>query len=66
MSGEGDTFWVSLSERFFGLILIVIGALLLYFTATSPDIGGFGLLFGFLSIVLVVLGIFLLIIKPPE
>jgi hypothetical protein len=66
MSEEGDTFWVSLSERFFGLILIIIGGVLLYLTATSAEVSGFGVLFGFLSIVLVVLGIFLLIVKPPE
>ena len=37
MSEEGDTFWVSLAERLFGLLLIVIGAVMLYFTATSSD-----------------------------
>ena len=35
MSEEGDTFWVSLAEKFVGLVLIVIGAVMLYFTATS-------------------------------
>ena len=39
MSDEGDTFWVSFAERIFGLALIVIGALMLYFTATSAEIG---------------------------
>lgn len=66
MSEEGDTFWVSLTERFFGLILIIIGALMLYFTATTSDIGGFGVFFGALSVIMVVLGIFLLLVKPPE
>ena len=65
MSHEGDTFWISLLERFFGIILIIIGAVLLYFTATSA-LGGFGAFFGFLSVVLLILGIFLLIVKPPE
>ena len=37
MSEEGDTFWVSLTERVFGLLLIVIGAVMLYYTATSAD-----------------------------
>ncbi|MDR0471491.1 MAG: hypothetical protein LBH79_07215 [Nitrososphaerota archaeon] len=65
MSGEGDPFWASLYERIIGIVLIIIGAVLIYITATSP-IGGFGLLFGFLSVVLLIVGIFLLIIKPSE
>jgi len=35
MSNEGDTFWVSLFEKSFGLLLIIIGALMRYFTATT-------------------------------
>jgi hypothetical protein len=66
MSEEGDTFWVSLAERLFGLLLIVIGAVMLYFTATTPDLGPFNVLFGALSVILVLLGIFLLLVKPPE
>jgi hypothetical protein len=67
MSEEGDTFWVSLAERVFGLIFIIIGAVMLYFTATSTDVlGGFSVFFGALSAILVVVGIFLLIVKPPE
>jgi hypothetical protein len=66
---EGDTFWVSLAERLFGLLLIVIGAIMLYFTATSSGsdaLGGFSVLFGVLSVILVILGIFMLLVKPPE
>jgi membrane-bound ClpP family serine protease len=66
MSEEGDTFWVSLAERLFGLLLIVIGAVLLYFTATSSGLGPFGVLFGALSVILMLVGIFLLLVKPPE
>ncbi len=66
MSEEGDTFWVSLTERIFGLLLIVIGAVMLYYTATSPELGPFGVLFGALSVILVLLGIFLLVVKPPK
>jgi hypothetical protein len=66
MSDEGDTFWVSLIERVFGLVLIIIGALVLYFTATTASIGGFGVFFGALSIILVILGVFLLVVKPPQ
>ena len=66
MSEEGDTFWVSLAERLFGLLLIVIGAVMLYFTVTTADLGPFNVLFGALSVILVLLGIFLLLVKPPE
>ncbi len=66
MSEQRDMFWVSLIERIFGLVLIIIGAIMLYFTATAEGIGGFGLFFGILSIILVIVGILLLIIKPQE
>jgi hypothetical protein len=67
MSEEGDTFWVSLSEKFFGLLIIIIGALFLYFTATSTEVlGVFTGFFGFLSIVVLAVGVFLLLVKPPE
>ncbi len=64
---EGDTFWVSLAEKFFGLLLTIIGALFLYFTLTSTvALGGFTGLFGFLGIVVMLIGLFLLIVKPRE
>ena len=67
MSEEGDTFWVSLSEKFFGLLVTVIGALFLYFTVTSTEVlGVFTGFFGFLSIVVLAVGIFLLLVRPPE
>jgi hypothetical protein len=67
MSDEGDTFWVSLAERFFGLLLIIIGGIMIYLTATSTDtLGGFSAFFGFLSVILLALGVFLLIVKPPQ
>ena len=64
---EGDTFWVSLAEKFFGLLLTVIGALFLYFTLTSTvALGGFTALFGFLGVVVLLIGLFLLIVRPSE
>jgi hypothetical protein len=67
MSEEGDTFWVSLAEKLVGLLLIVIGAIMIYFTATSTSqLGGFSLFFGILSAILLIIGLFLLIVKPPE
>jgi hypothetical protein len=67
MSEGGDTFWVSLSERFLGLLLIIIGGIMIYLTATSTDtIGDFSAFFGFLSLILLIIGILLLIVKPPQ
>ncbi len=64
---EGDTFWVSLAEKFLGLLLTIIGALFLYFTVTSATaLGVFTGLFGFLSIGALIIGVFLLIVRPPE
>jgi hypothetical protein len=64
---EQDTFWISLSEKFFGLLLLIIGAILLYFTATSTtELGAFTAFFGFLSIVILALGVVLLLVRPPE
>lgn len=64
---EGDTFWLSLAEKFFGLLLTIVGALFLYFTLTSIDaLGGFAGLFGFLSAVVLLIGLFLLVVRPPE
>ena len=64
---EGDTFWLSLAEKFFGLLLIIIGALFLYFTVTSTAVlGVFSGFFGFLGIVVLIIGVFLLLVRPPE
>lgn len=63
MSEEG-VFGLSIAEKFFGLILLIIGGLATYYTFTSSKaLGTFTGFFGFLSIVLVVLGLFLMIAK---
>jgi membrane-bound ClpP family serine protease len=66
MSNEGDTFWVSLSEKFLGLLLIVIGALMLYYTVTTPDLGTFTAFFGVVSIILLIIGVFLMVVRSPQ
>jgi len=64
---EGDTFWLSLAEKFFGLLLTIIGSLFLYFTLTSTTaLGVFTGFFGVLGIVILLIGLFLLIVRPPE
>ena len=66
MSEEGDSFWVSLSERIIGFILIIISAALLYFTATSSSLGVYAWIFGFLGVAVLIIGLLLLIVKPSE
>ena len=66
MSEEGS-FWVSLAEKLFGLILIIVSALMIYFTATSTAaLGVYTGLFGFLSAMLLIAGTFLIIVRAPE
>jgi hypothetical protein len=63
MSEEGG-FGYSLAERFFGLILVIVGALAAYFTFTSSSaLQAFTGFFGFLSLILLVLGLVLITAK---
>jgi hypothetical protein len=64
MSGEGS-FGLSFTEKFFGLIIMVVGVITLYFTLMSMDILlSFTGFFAFLSVVLVILGLVLMTAKP--
>lgn len=64
MSGEGS-FGLGFTEKFFGLIIMVVGVITLYFTLTSMDILlSFTGFFAFLSVVLVILGLVLMTAKP--
>ena len=63
MSQEGS-FGITLAEKFFGLILIIVGAVTTYYTLTSiSQLGAFAGFFGFQSIIPIVLGLFLMIAK---
>ncbi|MEM2937057.1 MAG: hypothetical protein QXJ63_00750 [Candidatus Bathyarchaeia archaeon] len=61
---EGGGFGIAAAEKFFGLLLLIIGALAAYFTFTSSQaLGAYTGFFGFLSIILFALGLFLIIAK---
>jgi len=63
MSEEGG-FGITLTERFFGLLLMIIGVLAVYYTFTSATaLGTFTGFFGFLSLILLSLGIILMTAK---
>ncbi len=66
MSEEGDQFWVSLAEKFLGLVLVIMGAIMLYFTATTSALGAFTAFFGVVSVVLLIIGLFLLLVRAPQ
>jgi len=64
MSSEEGGFGLAAAEKFFGLLLLIIGALATYYSFTSTQaLGGFTGLFGFLGIVLLLLGLALMIAK---
>ncbi len=63
MSEEGG-FGLALAEKFFGLLLLIIGVLAMYYVFTAAQVlGAFAGFFGFLNIILIALGLFLLIAK---
>jgi nitrate reductase gamma subunit len=39
---------------------------MLYFTATTSGLGAFSVFFGVISVVMLIIGLFLLLVKPPE
>ena len=64
MSEEGAGFGITLAEKFFGFIIIIIGAMATYYTFTSASaLGDFTGFFGFLSIFLLAIGVFLITAK---
>jgi len=63
MSEEGG-FGIAAAEKFFGLLLLIVGALATYFTFTSSQaLGAYTGFFGVLSLILLTLGLFLIIAK---
>lgn len=64
MSSEEGGFGLIIAEKFFGLILVIIGALFTYYTFTSARaLGDFIGFFGFLSVIVLIIGIILVITK---
>lgn len=61
---EGGGFGFAFAEKFFGLIIIILGALTSYYTFTSiNELQSFIWLFGFLSVFLLALGLFLITVR---
>jgi hypothetical protein len=67
MSEEGASFWITLVEKGVGFLLIILSILMIYFTATSTNTLSVATgMFAFLSIVVLIGGAFLIVVKPPE
>ena len=63
MSEEGSI-GLNVAERFIGLLVIIFGSLAAYYTYTSIQVlESFAGFFGFLSIVLIIVGIILITAK---
>lgn len=64
---EEESFWLSMSGKLFGVLILIIGGLFLYFTFTSTNaLGVFTGLFGFLGLIVLILGLFMIFVKPKE
>ncbi len=66
MSEEGS-FGLSFVERVFGLVILIAGAMISYYTFTSTAaLGAYTGFFGFLSLAVSVLGLILITAKTEE
>lgn len=63
MSEQGS-YWIKLFERFFGVIIILVGGLSMYYVLTSLEaFQVFGAFFVLLNLLLILLGLVLLTAK---
>jgi hypothetical protein len=63
---EGESVGFTVAEKFFALLIILIGAIVVYVTLTSPDLSDrYPVLFATGGFALVVLGVFMILAKTP-
>ena len=63
---EGESVGFTVAEKFFALLIILIGAIVVYITLTSPDLSNrFPFLFATGGFTLIVLGVFMILAKTP-
>ena len=62
MSGEEDSTWFTMAEKFFGLLVILIGAIIVYAAVTSADVM-FPAIFATGGISLIIVGAFMFLAK---
>lgn len=62
MSAEEESTWFTIAEKFLALLIILIGAIVVYNTVTSPSIV-FPIFFSVGGLSLIVLGVFMILAK---
>jgi uncharacterized membrane protein HdeD (DUF308 family) len=62
LSEEEDSVWFTVTEKFFGLLIILIGTIIAYITTTSPALS-FSILFSVCGLALIVVGVFMVLSK---
>jgi len=62
LSGEEDSTWFTIAEKFFALLIILIGAIIIYATVTSADIM-FPVIFATGGLSLIIVGAFMFLAK---
>ncbi|MDR0797977.1 MAG: hypothetical protein LBE70_04625 [Nitrososphaerota archaeon] len=63
---ESTSYLVTLAGKMIGIALIIMSGLMLYYTATTSSLGKFDVIFIFLGVVVLIVGIVLLLFKPKE
>jgi hypothetical protein len=63
---ESNSYWITLAEKIIGIALIIISGLMLYYTATTSALREFDVIFIVLGVVILIVGIFLLLVRPQE
>jgi hypothetical protein len=63
---ESTSYWITLAEKIIGIALIIISGLMLYYTATTSALREFDAIFIVLGVVILIVGIFLLLVRPQE
>jgi hypothetical protein len=62
LSAEEESTWFTIAEKFLALLIILIGAIVVYNTVTSPSIV-FPIFFSVGGLALIVLGVFMILAK---
>jgi hypothetical protein len=62
-----NNIWLILAEKILAIVVIIIGAITLYYTTASADIlKSFSGMFTTIGVIIIIVGILLLIITPKE
>ena len=63
MSREGNSTGFTIAEKFFALLIIIVGAIVVYAVSISPTLIYYPALFTLSGLALIVVGVFMLLAK---